>query len=105
MVHAVDFKLYFINLWQNHVILEIMDDTIEIPVNYKNKDLIFEAKFLQLGYSYKFEIDVNGTTVFLEPDEERNFRAIVVPSIEHRHNNVDKELIQAIAESLEAILK
>ena len=42
-----------------------MDDTIEIPVNYKNKSLIFEAKFLQLGYSYKFEIDVNGTTVYI----------------------------------------
>jgi hypothetical protein len=82
-----------------------MDDTIEIPVRYKNKDLIFEAKFLQFGYSYKFEIDVNGTTVFFEPDEERNFRAILDPSIEHGHNNIDVELIQSIAESLQTILK
>ena len=85
--------------------LEIMDDTIEIPVNYKNKDLIFEAKFLQFGYAYKFEIDVNGTTVFFEPDEERNFRAIVDPSIENERMKIDKELIQLIAESLQAILK
>ena len=82
-----------------------MDDTIEILVNYKNKELIFEAKFLQFGYSYKFEIDVNGTTVFFEPDEERNFRAILDPLIEIRHNKIDLELIQAIAESLQAILK
>jgi hypothetical protein len=83
----------------------MMDDTIEIPVNYKNKDLIFEAKFLQFRYSYKFEMDVNGTTVFFEPDEERNFRAIVDPSIEHANNKIDVELIQSIAESLQAILK
>ena len=82
-----------------------MDDTIEIPVNYKNKNLMFEAKFLQFGYSYKFQIDVNGTTIFFEPDEERNFRAIVDPSIENGHNNIDVELIQLIAESLQAILK
>ena len=82
-----------------------MDDTIEIPVNYKNKDLMFEAKFLQFGYSYKFEIEVNGTTVFFEPDEERNFRAIIDPAIEHGNNKIDVELIQLIAESLQAILK
>ena len=82
-----------------------MDDTIEIPVNYKNKELTFEAKFLKLGYSYKFEIDVNGTTVFFELDEERNFRAIVDQSIENRNNKIDVELIQSIAESLQAILK
>lgn len=45
-------------------------DTIEVPVTYKNKNLIFNADFLQTGYSYKFEVDVNGVKVYFEPDEE-----------------------------------
>ena len=49
---------------------------LEVPVTYKNQELIFNAKFLQLGYSYKFEVDVNGI-IFFEPDEERNVRAII----------------------------
>ena len=37
-----------------------MDDDLEVPVTYKDQELIFNAKFIQFGYSYKFEVDVNG---------------------------------------------
>lgn len=57
-----------------------MDDTFDLPVTYKNRELIFNAKLSQFGYSYKFEVGVNGITVLFEPDEERNFRAIIDPS-------------------------
>lgn len=82
-----------------------MDDTFDIPVTYKNQELIFNSKLLQSGYSYKFEVDVNGNSVLFEPDEERNFRAIIDPSINHGHNKIDVELIKLIAESLASILK
>ena len=82
-----------------------MDDTIDIPVSYKSKDLTFIAKFLQFGYSYKFEVDVIGTIVLFERDEERKWRAIVQPANEKVQNIIDKELIQLIGESLEAVLK
>ena len=82
-----------------------MDDDLEVPVNYKNQELIFNAKFIQFGYSYKFEVDVNGVIVFFEPDEERNFRAILDPAIDRGNYNIDKELIQSIAEALAALLK
>ena len=82
-----------------------MDDAIEIPVSYKSKDLTFIVKFLQFGYSYKFEVDVIGTIVLFERDEERKWRAIVQPANEKVQNIIDKELIQLIGESLEAILK
>ena len=82
-----------------------MDDDLEVPVIYKNQELIFYAKFIQFGYSYKFEVDVNGTLVFFEPDEERNFRALIDPAIDHENHNIDKELIGLIAEALEEMLK
>ena len=82
-----------------------MDYDLEVTVTYKNQELIYYAKFIQFGYSYKFEVDVNGVIVFFEPDEERNFRAIIDPTIDHENHKIDKELIQLIAEVLGAMLK
>ncbi len=81
-----------------------MDADLEVPVTYKNQELIFNAKFIQFGYSYKFDVDVNGILVSFEPDEERNFRAIIDPTIDHANHKIDKELIQLIAEALATML-
>ena len=35
---------------------------------------------LILGYTLKISVDVNGTEVLFEPDEERNYRAVMIPS-------------------------
>ena len=82
-----------------------MDYDLEVPVTYKNQELIFYAKFIQFGYSYKFEVDVNSILVFFEPDEERNFRAMIDPTIDHVNHKIDKELIQLIAGTLVEMLK
>ena len=42
---------------------------------------------------------------FFEPDEERNLRAIVDPTIDHGNHKIDKELIQLITEALATMLK
>ena len=82
-----------------------MDDDLEVLVTYKNQELIFYAKFIQFGYSYKFEVDVDGILIFFEPDEERNFRAMIDPAIDLGNHKIDKELIQFIAEAIVAMLK
>jgi hypothetical protein len=82
-----------------------MDEDFEIPVTYKNQELIFIAKFIQFGYSYKFEVDVNGILVFFEPDEERKFRAIIDPTSDNANRKIDKELIELIMESLTGMMK
>ena len=41
---------------------------------------------------------------FFELDEERNSRAIIDPTIDHGNYNIDKELIQLIAETLAEML-
>ena len=50
-------------------------------------------------------MDVNGILVFFEPDEERNFRAIIDSTIDHGNHKIDKELIKLIAEAIVAMLK
>ena len=82
-----------------------MDDNLEIRVTYKNQELIFIAKFIQFGYTYKFQVDVNGIPVLFEPDEERNFRAIIDPVIADTNHKIDKELIGLIMESLTGMMK
>ncbi|MBD0298586.1 MAG: hypothetical protein ICV84_25860, partial [Flavisolibacter sp.] len=56
-----------------------MDEPFKLPVTYKGKELLFPAHLLQLGYTHKFQVQVNGYEVFFEPDEERNYRAVVSP--------------------------
>jgi hypothetical protein len=82
-----------------------MEEDLEVPVTYKNQELIFKAKFIQFGYTYRFEVDVNGILVFFEPDEERNFRAIIDPSIDNVNRKIDRELIGLIMESLTEMMK
>ena len=58
-----------------------MEKEFEIPVVYKNQQLFFKAKRLVLGsYMQKIQVDVNGTEVFFEVDEERNYREYIDPT-------------------------
>ena len=64
-----------------------MDEEFEIPVVYKNQQLFFKARLLQLGlYTHKIRVDVYGTEVFFEVDEERNYRAYIDPT---NHEAID----------------
>ena len=82
-----------------------MDEEFEIPVSYKDQSLSFPARLLAYGYSYKIEVDVNGTKVFYEPDEERNWRALIGYEEIEANKNINKELLKAIAVSIEEIVK
>ena len=67
--------------------------------------MLFPAKLLHLGYIYKFLVDVSGTEVFFEKDEEGKFKASVDPSKVHEGVKIDRGLLESIATSLEEILK
>jgi hypothetical protein len=81
-----------------------MNETFEIPLTYKGKEVTFPSKLIIYGYSYKIQGDVYGTEVLYEPDEERNYRATVNPD-ELESKKIDVELLKAIADTLEAIVK
>ncbi len=79
-----------------------MNEPFELPITYKGKELLFPSRLLQLGYTHKFQVQVNGLEVLFEPDEERNYRAVVAPVLVEK-SNIDVELLQAIAEVIQLI--
>ena len=82
-----------------------MHDSFEIPVIYKDKDYNFPATLLNYGYTIKLEVDVDNTKVLFEPDEERNWRALISFEDIQANKKLDPELLKAIAISIEAITK
>ena len=82
-----------------------MDEIFELPVSYKGGELLFPARLQQLGYTHRFIVEVNGKEFFFEPDEEQNYRALVDPEHMEKDNKLNVELLKAIAEGIEAVLK
>jgi hypothetical protein len=82
-----------------------MDELFELPVFYKVKELLFPTRLHQLGYTHRFVVDVYGQEVFFEPDEERNYRALVDSEQLEGNKKIDVELLKTIAERIEAVLK
>ena len=82
-----------------------MSDSFKIPVTYKGKELLFDAEFLKYAYSYKIQVDVNGTIVLFERDYENNFRAMMPYEEIGKKENIDVELLKVIGNALEEILK
>ena len=80
-----------------------MDDVFDLPVLYKNEELLFPARLQQTGYTHRFEVDVYGTMVYFEPDEERNYRAVLDPS--QVEKSVPLDLLQAISTGIETVLR
>ena len=80
-----------------------MDEAFELPVMYRNQEILFPAKLQQTGYSHRFCVEVHGQEVFFEPDEERNYRALIDP--EKMSKEISVELLQAIAGTIESLVK
>lgn len=80
-----------------------MDEPFELPVLYKGGERLFPAQLHQVGYTHRIVVDVEGTEVAFEPDEERNYRAIVDP--EKTPATIPTDLLKAIAEAIESIVK
>ena len=80
-----------------------MNEIFDLPVNYKGKTLLFPSRLVHLGYTHQFLVNVYGTEVSFEPDEERSYRAVVNPDA--ADDDFDTGLLQAIAEAIENVLK
>lgn len=113
--------------------LRRMEESFYIPVTYKGKDLQFEASLQRRGYIHIIAVDVYGTMVTFERDEEGNWRGLIPPeekenqwerrspeqkesrqelrppeekeSREERGKTPDVELLRTIGETIEELLK
>ena len=82
-----------------------MDEPFTISVFYKGKQLDFEARFQQRGYSHRFLILVEGIPMFFERDEEGSYRALLPPEAAREKKPViEAELLKALAAAIESIL-
>ena len=81
-----------------------MPESFLLSVKYKNEVKQFESELRVFGYTHKIAVNVNGTEVIFEPDEERNYRA-VLPENADDQKPPDIELLKAIAGELEAAFK
>ena len=81
-----------------------MDEYFTIPVTYAGKELEFEARLLLQGYVHKIEIILDEIPVLFEPDEERNYRALVSPEqLEGKGKHLNKGVLEAIANVLHTL--
>jgi hypothetical protein len=69
----------------------------ELPVQYKGEELLLQCTLIVWGYTHKVQVQVNDIPVLFEPDEERNYRALVE---EQYRNKTDISLLQNIATAL-----
>ena len=82
-----------------------MDDPIELTINYKNKELVFPVRLLNYGNSYKLELTIDKTVVLFEPDEERNWRALISYEEVQQNKSLDKDLLELIALAIDKALQ
>ena len=81
-----------------------MDEPFVITVNYKGVEKEFGARLQVFGYSHRFHVDVEGTEVLFERDEEGRYRAILPQPPGDSGKLPDLGLLQGIAEAIERIL-
>ena len=81
-----------------------MED-FDLPIEYKGVEHVFKGSLVTFGHTHKFQVDVNGQIVIFEPDEERNYRAVITYEKIGNSKHIDEELLKSISAFLEEIFK
>ncbi len=80
-----------------------MEESFKLPVKYKGGEREFEAKLLAYGYTHKFHVDLDGVGVLFEPDEERQYRAVLDNEALEKNLKANTELIQIVGNKIEEL--
>lgn len=82
-----------------------MHEEFQLPVSFNNQEYEFPAKLLQYGYTIKLQVEIDGQTVLYEPDEERNWRAVIPYEEIPNAKVINPALLQAVATVIEGLTK
>ena len=82
-----------------------MEETFDLPVEYKGEQLMLKTSLLATGYIHKFNVEVDGQNIIFEPDEEKIYRAVINYEDIKKHKNIDGELLKAIFYAIEKLVK
>ncbi|HRP55435.1 hypothetical protein [Agriterribacter sp.] len=80
-----------------------MAESFILTVPGLQEEQVFEAQLQVYGYSHRIVVHIENEAIGFEPDEEGNYRAVLLE--EGKRLNIDKALLQAIAIQLEKDLK
>lgn len=78
------------------------EESFTLTLDFDNQALEFPARLTVLGYTYRFIVQVAGTDLIFEPDEERRIRAIIHPA--SVSSELNPALIRAIGHELQHII-
>ena len=82
-----------------------MDDQFDLPVEYKGSHYHFKTTLVVYGFSHRFNVDVHGQSILFEPDEEKNYRAILPYDDITNNKNIDINLLKKISEEIAGLVK
>jgi len=82
-----------------------MDDYFDLPVSYKGEEMMLKSSLFVTGYTHKFNVEIDGKEYIFEPDEERNYRAVIPYDELSNPKDVDVELLKSMAASIESLVK
>lgn len=77
-----------------------MPEFFELPVWYKEKELMLPAELQAWSTSHRIIVTIENFPFTFEPDEERNYRAVVNLEDRGKAGKIERELLQAVAETL-----
>lgn len=82
------------------------DGSFLLPVTHQGKEYTFPARILQHGYTVKVEVTLEEGTLLFEPDEERNWRAVITyEQLQQPRIKTEAGILEAIAGKLEELTK
>jgi hypothetical protein len=82
-----------------------MEPDFLLPVQYNGNEYELPVRILKFGYIVKLEVVIKNTIITFEPDEQRNWRAVMGFEDLINGKKVNKELLEVIAEKISEITK
>jgi hypothetical protein len=79
-------------------------EEFELLITYKGEERMFPASLQVTGYTHRFVVDIEGQSIIFEPDEERNYRAVLSYEDLNNNKNIDRELLKIISEKIKEII-
>jgi hypothetical protein len=77
-----------------------MPESFDLPVWYKEKELMLPAELQAWSTAHRIIVTIEDFPFTFEPDEERSYRAVVPMEDRAKAENVDRDLLQAVSETL-----
>ena len=81
----------------------VMDEPFSITVVYRDNEYTFDGYLVTVGYTHRFCVILNGLEVTYEPDEERNYRAILNEADQAKVKDTEIELIKAVGDKIQEL--